>query len=98
MRQWIVPSCRECNSALSGQLFPTLRERRAAAHDHIRRKYAAYLRVPNWGEEELLTMGPKARTEIAAALKIRDWVRGRLRWAGASAAEDVMTIYTRAAE
>jgi hypothetical protein len=93
MRSWIVPSCRECNSMLGGQLFATIQERRAAAHKGIRRKYASYLRIPDWSDDELDEMGPNAQREIVAGMAIRDWVRGRLRWRGAKVVEDIGAVY-----
>ena len=93
MRSWVVPSCRECNSSLGGRLFPTIRERRAAAHKHIRRKYASYLRIPDWEDWEIAAMGPNAQREIIAGLAIRDWTRNRLRWRGARLVEDIEAIY-----
>lgn len=98
MKQWVHPACRECNSSLGGKLFATLRERREEAHRLIRRRYASYLRTPDWSEEELSEMGPKAQAEIVAALAVRDWVRARLRWAGATVVEDVAVVYDLARE
>jgi hypothetical protein len=93
IRRWVVPACRECNSSLSGRLFPTLKERRAAAHQCIRRKYAAYLRIPDWEDDEVEEMGPIAQREIVAGIAIRDWVRTRLRWTGAREVEDIRAVY-----
>lgn len=93
MRVWTRPACHECNSMLSGRLFPTLAERRRAAHAGIRRKYRAYLRVPDWSEKELDEMGPKAQAEIVAAMAVRDWVRARLRWNGAREVEDIAEVF-----
>jgi hypothetical protein len=93
MKQWVHPACHECNSMLSGRLFATIKERRAAAHAGIRRKYASYLRIPDWTDAELATMGPKAQAEIIAGIAVRDWVRGRLRWAGAREVDDIGAIY-----
>lgn len=93
MRQWTHPACHECNSSLSGRLFATLVERRQAAQKGIRRKYASYLRTPDWTDGELSEMGPKAQAEIVAAIAIRDWVRARLRWRGATIVEDVAPVF-----
>lgn len=93
MRTWTHPACRECNSMLSGRLFATIAERRRAAHAGIRRKYASYLRVPDWTDDELDEMGPKAQREIVAAMAIRDWVRQRLRWSGAREVDDVTEVF-----
>lgn len=92
MRSWQVPACRECNSFLGGKLFATLKERRESAHKSIRRKYASYLRVPNWSDEELSEMGPRASDEIRAALVVRNWIRGRLAWKGATVV-DISAVY-----
>lgn len=93
MQRWEVPSCRECNSAIGGKVFPNLAERRAFAHAHIRRKYASFLRIPAWDEEELSEMGPRAQGEIQWAIEIRDWVRGRLAWRGAQKIEGLESVF-----
>jgi hypothetical protein len=80
MKRWIVPSCRECNSAIGGKLTKTLQDRRVIAKKHIRKKYAAYLRIPDWSDEELEEMGPDAHSDILAAIRIRDYTRERLDW------------------
>lgn len=76
MQRWEVPSCRECNSAIGGKIFKTLAERRKYAKDHIRKKYASYLRTPNWTEEELDELGPNMKREVIRATQ----VKGRLAW------------------
>lgn len=93
MQRWVVPACRECNTMIGGRLYPTLAERRAAAHAGIRRKYASYLRVPDWSDEELDEMGPTAQREIVAAMAVRDWVRKRLAWRGARKVEDISATF-----
>lgn len=92
MAQWTVPSCRECNAILGGRLYATLAERRKAAHDGLRRKYATYLRTPDWDEDELAEMGESMRQFIRAGMGIRNWVRARLRWTGGSTA-DVAPVF-----
>ncbi len=79
---WTRPCCRECNSMLGGRLHATLAERRADAHRGIRKKYSAYLRIPNWDEDELAELGPMAAIDVRNALKMRDWVRYRLAYRG----------------
>lgn len=80
MKRWIVPACRECNSAIGGKLTTTLQGRREIAKKHIRKKYAAFLRIPDWSEEELAEMGPSAREDIKAGIRMRDHIRKRLAW------------------
>lgn len=93
LQRWEVPACRECNSSLGNRIFPTLKERRAAAHAHIRRKYRSYINMPNWSEEEIAEMGPNAQVDIRKGLVIRDWARDRLRWNGAKEVEAIETIF-----
>lgn len=95
MKTWVVPACIECNTLIGASLFATIAERRAFAHTKIRKKYASYLRVPNWSQDDLDEMGPEAQREIIAAVKVRDWVKTRLRWKGAKKAviEDLRGVF-----
>ena len=93
IREWEVPACHECNSSIGGKIFATLAERRACAHDHIRRKYASYLCTPNWSESELREMGTVLRRDVEAGIRLRDWARKRLAWAGAQQVEDISAVY-----
>ena len=36
---------------------------------------------------------PRAQAEIVAAVAVRDWVRGRLRWKGAREVEDISSVF-----
>lgn len=92
MQRWTVPACRECNSIIGARIFKTLAERRAAAHKGIRKKYAALLRIPDWSEDDLAEMGPRAREDIRHAIRARDGVRERLRWQG-DKDPDVRAVY-----
>ena len=42
-----VPACHECNSAIGANAPFHLVDRKRIAKNHIRRKYARYLRIPN---------------------------------------------------
>ena len=75
-----VIACRECNSALGSRFFETLADRKAAAKDHIRRKYAKYLRMPAWTDQELETLGPSLRGYVRRSLAIQKLTRMRLSW------------------
>ncbi len=96
LQNWVVPSCHECNSFLGARLFPTLRERRRAAHAGISRKYAHYLRIPHWDEHDLAELGPMMRVEVLRGVEMREWVRGRLVWAGATRMESVEAAFALA--
>lgn len=75
-----VPACRECNSALGRRPLITVLERRGYVKNFLRRKYASYLRIPNWTEEELETFGHDLQGMIRRNLALRDEVRKRLAW------------------
>lgn len=93
LQRWTVPSCIECNSSLGNRIFRTLGERRKFAHAHIRRKYASYLRIPNWTNEELAAVAPSMAQSISDALRVRDWVRKRLAWSGVGHDVDLSSVY-----
>ncbi len=86
IRYLTVHACGECNSALGSRIFPTLSERRDAAKAHIRRKYACYLKMPNWTEDELADMGPIAQHDIRLGLARKEWAKARLAWTGTNEA------------
>ncbi len=54
---------------------------------HLRRKYAAVLRVPDWTDRELSQVSEATCRDILGALKQRDSVLARLAWRGASRVE-----------
>lgn len=91
-RDWVLPACRECNGFIGSRVFKTLVERRACAHATIRRKYAAYLRIPDWDEEELAEMGRIAQHDIRFGLAVRDRTRSRLAWTGTRDV-DLLPVY-----
>ena len=75
-----VPSCGECNSAISDALAPSITERRAIAHKHIKRKYAKTLRCLNFSEDDLSEFGDMLRAEILRTLDLKELVLSRLSW------------------
>lgn len=93
MRRWEVPACRECNSAISGQLHRSIGERRACAQKHLRKKYLAYVKMPAWTQEEIDELGPNMRAEVIRGLKIQASVRPRLAWRGCRQAIDVQAAF-----
>ena len=75
-----VPACRECNSTLSGARILTIKERREAIKEKIRKKYRKFLSMPQWDDEELEEVSPEMRKYIMASLAIANHTRARLRW------------------
>ena len=78
----IVPACRECNSSIGDRLFDTMQERIRAAKIHIRRKYAKYLAVPDWSDDQLHALGQRLRQFIEAGIFKKQLTKERLRWRG----------------
>jgi NMD protein affecting ribosome stability and mRNA decay len=54
-----VRCCRECNCALGSRAIWTLRQRRKFIGAYLKKRYARYLKIPNWTRDE---MGPLGRT------------------------------------
>lgn len=74
----IVPCCKECNCFLGARLYPTLRERKQALKDSLRRHYKRILKMPEWKEEDLAELGYSLRSMIENNLKIKASVLIRL--------------------
>lgn len=77
-----VPACRECNSVLGARPLLTILERRNYIKQALRRRYAKYLRIPNWTEEKLAELGEELRGMIKRNMAVRDDTRKRLQWKG----------------
>lgn len=75
-----VPSCRECNSALGARPLLTIGHRRSWIKGWLKRRYAKYLRIPNWTEEELATFGPGLRGVVIRNMAKRDLIKQRIQW------------------
>ena len=73
-----VPACRECNSVLGCRPLLTIGERRTYVKDKLRKRYAKYLRIPNWTQEELGEFGNDLRRMIQRNMLVRDGIRERL--------------------
>lgn len=75
-----VPSCKECNSALGARPLLTVGHRRAFIKKWLAQRYAKYLRIPNWTEEELAGFGAGLRGRVKRNMQIRETIKERLRW------------------
>lgn len=75
-----VPACGECNSAISDKGGHTISERRAIAHDHLRRKHKALLAVKDRTPSELEEYGPNLRAHIIKNMETRRAIHSRLEW------------------
>nr|DAI12492.1 MAG TPA: HNH endonuclease [Caudoviricetes sp.] len=75
-----VPACRTCNTLLRDTLTWSITERRALAHERLRKHYAKVLRTVDRTPEELNEYGPTLRSVIvdgmerkAEVLRMLDW-------------------------
>lgn len=75
-----VTACRECNSILGCRPILTIVERRQYVKSHLKRKYAKYLRIPEWTDEKLATMSLNLQGMIRRGMKTRNLIRQRLQW------------------
>ncbi len=80
--QETIPACRECNSLLRHTDIGSLEGRKAHVSQCLAKKYAKYLAMPEWTEEEISECGLALQAQIRAGLSIRDRTRTRLMWSG----------------
>lgn len=75
-----VPACRTCNTLLRDTLTWSITERRALAHERIRRHYAKVFRVIDRTPEELKDYGPNIRAAIVDGMERKKEVIRMLEW------------------
>lgn len=73
-----LPACVECNSALGSRLITNVKERRKVIREHLRKKYAHLLRIPQWSDEELAQLSTEGASEIRRYVRAANYVRARL--------------------
>lgn len=81
--QMLIPACRECNSILGPRYYRTLRLRREAAKEGIRRKYRRILRLPDWQEDEWANLGYGLMVMVKKNQTLKDRTVERLKYQGA---------------
>jgi hypothetical protein len=79
-RIFTVPSCRECNVLLGPKWYPTLTARKLALKDLLRKRYRKLLDCPDWHEDEILKLGPTLESHIRKQVKLKIFIRDRIRW------------------
>ncbi len=80
MHEQEVPSCRDCNAVLGRRPLITITERRKYVKESLKRRYAKYLRIPDWPDSKLAELGDSLRKMIQRNLAIRDDIRMRIAW------------------
>lgn len=73
-----VRACVECNSALGTRPPWTVAGRRRRAQAWIQRRYAEYLRIPEWDETDLAGLGRMLRNKITSDLAVQALTRRRI--------------------
>jgi hypothetical protein len=55
-------------------------ERREFVRGWLKRRYAKYLRIPNWTQENLAELSENLQGMVRRGITIRDLTRQRLAW------------------
>lgn len=77
-RNDVVDCCKECNSMLGNVCIHTVEGRADYLHSRIYNKYKKFIKMPSWGESELLELSVELRKPISASMKIKDYAQKRL--------------------
>ena len=77
-----VRSCRECNSIIGARPPWTVSARRRELHKILKRRYAKYLEMPNWTEEEIEELGPGMQESVREGLVVKALTQARIAWTG----------------
>ena len=67
----VVPSCKECNNALSDKYLTTVWQRARFIQERLEKKYKKAFKTPEWDEEDLKELSPKLRKEIKNDLALK---------------------------
>ncbi len=62
------------------KVFDSLEEKRDFIHQRIQYKYAKVLRIPEWSDEEMDSMGGKLKKNIQLSMRLRRLTEARMRW------------------
>ncbi len=70
--------CRECNSLLNCRALWTVEQRKKWIKQQLRRRYAKYLKIPDWGDSELMALRPLLQQHTIHGLAVREWTKARI--------------------
>lgn len=76
-----VLACFECNCALGGRGLWTVAERRRFIRLWLRKRYARFLKAPDWTEAELARLGPGLQKFVIHKQAVKENVAARIAWA-----------------
>lgn len=74
-----VRCCKECNCLLGRKPLWTIKQRRDYIHNILKIRYAKYLAIPEWIEQDLNQLSPQLREFTIHGIAIREVVKQRLR-------------------
>lgn len=80
----LLPCCRECNTLLGTQSPTSLEARITGLKYMLRQRYQRWLRIPDWDEDDLRSMGKTLRSSIVTGLESKARVSKRLAWNAAA--------------
>lgn len=76
---YVVPACRECNSALGDKWLNTTQDRALFLQTWYRDRYQAALSTPDWSAEELKVLrNTSLHKQVEMGLALRDLIRAKL--------------------
>ncbi len=73
-----VPSCQECNGVASDEPHVDIFERRKFLKDKLRIRYKKYIKLPDWEEDEIESLGYSLRMNVESAMSIKYLIAYRL--------------------
>ncbi len=76
----VAPSCQECNSLLSSQLFESLDMRLDWIAAKVRSRYKKLISSPDWEDSEIEELGPNLRRQMQKQIMSKLWIAGRIRY------------------
>jgi hypothetical protein len=75
---WIVPACHTCNGLLSDVPLTTIPERCGYLLDMYENKFKKILKLPDWTDEEIDSMGDKFKLFIIDSIKTKAILKHRM--------------------
>lgn len=75
-----VAACRECNSALGAKPLWTVGQRKQFIKRYLKRKYAKYLKIPEWSDSEIARLGARMQQYVIQGLAMQEVANERIRY------------------
>lgn len=75
-----VWACRECNCILGSRALFTVSARAAFIKKALAKRYAKFLRTPEWTDAELSKLGYVLQKIVINAIVMKELVKSRIKW------------------